>query len=105
MQRPILRLLVCTGLYKWTVACALCYDRATSAEHRLDIFNAYSMPTVSLAAADLDDDFGQKMLESLQALIGMDSKAFEVVYGFVRDDVAQSLSMIDWAGEFERLQN
>lgn len=103
MQRPILGLLVCTALYKWLVARALCDDAMTLAK-RLDVFNAYSMP-VTAPDPDLDEAFGANMLSATRELIGMDTANFVALLGFVRDDVAQSLSTIDWAGEFERLDD
>jgi hypothetical protein len=69
---------------------------------RMDVFNMYSMPTAP--DPQLDPHFGDKLLDSLRMLIGLDAIQFQALLGFVRDDVAQSLSMIDWAGEFEKLQ-
>jgi hypothetical protein len=102
MQRPILNLLVYSGLYKWLMTKTMCTDKMSLSD-RLDIANTYAMP-VFHQDSPLNSKFKISMVNALESLIDMNINNFMDLLGFVSDDVAQSLSMIDWGGEFERLE-
>lgn len=102
MQRPILIKVIESAIYKWLMATTIAgYEPEIS--KRIEIFNLYYLRADMMP--NLPDTFGVDLIKSVQMLIGLDRLQFAALFYFIRDDVAQSFSMIDWAGEFERLDN
>jgi len=102
MQRPILIKIIESAIYKWLMARTMAGYEPDIAK-RVEIFNLYYLRADMLP--NLPDTFGVDLISSVRELIALDRVQFESLFYFVRDDVAQSFSMIDWAGEFERLDN
>lgn len=102
MQRPILVTVIESAIYKWLMARTMASYEPDIAK-RVEIFNLYYLRADMLPS--LPDTFGVDIIKSVRELIALDRMQFEALFYFVRDDVAQSFSMIDWAGEFERLDD
>jgi hypothetical protein len=102
MQRPILSRLVYSGLYKSCMRQAM-FTNEMSRSDKVDIASTYAMSAFEQYPS-LNSAFKAKMLEVLEFLMNIKYDNFINLFGSVSDDVAQSLSMIDWAGEFERLE-
>jgi hypothetical protein len=106
-QRAILEKLVSLAIYNWLLAVAIASTNSNLDPTQLDkIFNSYS--NLKPVALEQINTMGSKMtpylISASQRLIGIDNEQLSGLYYFVRDDVANSLGMVDWAGEFERLE-
>jgi hypothetical protein len=99
MQQPILAKIVENALYCFCLAQASSVGK--NKEEVLRIFNSYAS---NFDSSTIQEQLMVLTVDSARRLIGMDNKEFESVFLFVRDDVVQSLTMIDWAGQFEKLE-
>jgi hypothetical protein len=99
MQQPILAKLVESGLYAWISAQALSIGK--DKQDRIKIFNSWAN---QVDITNEEEEFMICMIEVTRKLIGMDKTEFEYLFYFIRDDIAQSLTFIDWAGQFEKLE-
>jgi len=100
-QRPVLKELIRTGLFCWIVAEARCgYSglRDGQLAKRAEIYNELIQPTKTEL---LGQDFQIELVKACRILIGMGSQEFESVFYFVRDDVAQLISFVNWGEEFD----
>lgn len=100
-QRPILRLLVESAVFSWVLAEASTVGANMSAEERQVEYNAFAY---KCQEGD-PEDMLRLMTKVMRPLIGMDNEIFELLFYFVRDDIAQYCGMVSWADEIAKLQN
>jgi hypothetical protein len=99
-QRPILRLLVESAVFSWVLAEASAVGADMSAEERQFEYNAFAY---KCQEGD-PEDMLRLMTKVMRPMIGMDNAAFELLFYFVRDDIAQYCGMVSWADEIAKLQ-
>lgn len=99
MQSPILLKLIESSLYCWVLADSVSLLHGNSSDRRIREFNKIGYNSI-----DAIDGMAKAMTISCRQLIGMDKQEFELVFYFIRDDVMQALSLIDWPGQFEKLE-
>jgi hypothetical protein len=101
MQKPIFLKILENSLYEWIIADSLSMQHEDNVDKRVKEFNKIKH---DISVKTLDN-IAESMVKSARRLIGLDKQEFEIVFCFIRDDVTQTLSLIDWAGQFEKLEN
>lgn len=93
-QRPILDALVMMGVYNWILANAGAkfYRNRT----RLSVFN-----DIVLTESE-DQEFMEMTIAAARELLGMDNNQLELLFSFVRDDIGQILTFVDWPSQFAK---
>jgi hypothetical protein len=99
MQSPILLKLIENAIYSWLIADSMSMIHGDNIDKRVEEFNKIAHNLGDLGS------LSDAMVISARRLIGMDKKEFEYIFYFIRDDVALTLTLIDWAGQFEKLEN
>lgn len=111
-QEKILFKLIELGVYNWILAessCAILESQgAVSGSLRGQVYNRLmqeeSVACVAHQLSQATDSMRPAMVRTTRMLIGLDREAFEALFMFVRDDVVQSLTFVDWATQFEEAQ-
>jgi hypothetical protein len=93
-QRPILEELVMIGIYNWILANAGAkfYSKRT----KLSVFN-----DIVLTESE-DQEFSKLTIAAARELVGMDNNQLELLFSFVRDDIGQILTFVDWPNQFAK---
>lgn len=111
-QEKILLRLVELGVYNWVLAESSCSilksAGAVSSSLRGYVYNRLmqeeSVACVAHQPSHASDSMRPAMVRTIRLLIGLDREAFEALFMFVRDDIVQSLTFVDWATQFEEAQ-
>lgn len=104
-QRKLLCIFVECGIYAWVLAQASCDAMSQSGyvsqKQRTQIYNNLANDFVSNSILR-DNEMIPAMIRTTRMLIGLNKEAFDVLFSFVRDDIVQVLTFVNWADEFEK---
>lgn len=111
-QEKILLKLVELGVYNWVLAESSCSilesAGAVSGSLRGQVYNRLmqeeSVACITHQLSQATDSMRPAMVRTTRLLIGLDREVFEALFIFVRDDIVQSLTFVDWATQFEEAQ-
>jgi hypothetical protein len=106
-QRLVLQELMKCALYSWVLgqsSCDILSQRGlVSNQEKADILNTLMFDSIVYDKRFINEnEMLQAMIRATRQLIGLNRDEFEIIFMFVRDDVVQILTFVDWANEFEK---
>jgi hypothetical protein len=106
-QKALLQELMKCALYSWILAHSyaslISAQGLTSRARTEEIYNTLMVEAVVFNQQLIsDEEMAQAMVRTTRQLIGLDREEFELIFLFVRDDIVQILTFVDWADEFEK---
>jgi hypothetical protein len=106
-QKTVLQELMKCALYSWILGHSsndiLIRKGFVSQQQKTDIYNTLMFESV---AHDLrlieESEMLQSMIRTTRQFIGLGREEFEAIFMFVRNDIVQILTFVNWSDEFEK---